>query len=378
MELEHKNRKEKDLLRGGGQENCTLQTQTITLDLMKSICCILIVMLHFTSYCSGFSKIVLRSFTAVAVPCFMSISGYLIFYRKEYGYKKILSGSFKKYLIIFLLWTFLYNLMYYSTSDKSLSFASFAIAHADGWSMWYLKVYVQILFIYPLIRAITREKKTAIMYSALWLIFVCFRFSAGLTGIDSNYLKSIELPFFQYSGYIGGTRAGLYPQEALGYFILGGGIIHYLIEDQNNARKKKIELLGLLVGGSGAVVTVLVTAYAVTKYGWNYFDFGLQPYNIWICAELAGFIVLFFLIGQRVSCHSKLGKSIQWFSDKTLGIYVLHIFIRQMLKGIPFFKELEEGDSRNFIVFILIIAICVFIITLLRKMLPKRISKYIF
>lgn len=82
------------------------------LDFIRCICCILVVLLHTPSFCSIEMKVLYRSVTAVAVPCFMAISGYLLFYRIEYNYKNLIK-SIIRYAVIFLIWSTLYNIYYY-------------------------------------------------------------------------------------------------------------------------------------------------------------------------------------------------------------------------------------------------------------------------
>lgn len=52
------------------------QIRNTRLDVLKVVCCILVIVLHSPQLCGGVVGEFIRALTAVAVPTFMAISGY--------------------------------------------------------------------------------------------------------------------------------------------------------------------------------------------------------------------------------------------------------------------------------------------------------------
>lgn len=214
-------------------------------------------------------------------------------------------------------------------------------------------MHVQILICYPIIQCITKSKKASIYYSILWLFFICLKYSLFQAGVPFTVLRMCQLPFFQFSTYFGGTTAAFYPMEALGYYILGGGLIEWLLNIKTNGtnNEKKIELALIVGGGLGLLGTIVITYYVLRIAGADYFNNSLQPYNIWIAFSSLGFIVLLNKISLKITNYN-VKKFFNWFSDKTLGVYVIQIFVRDAV--IQCLREwLNNGAVyRYFVVFI--------------------------
>lgn len=141
--------------------------------------------------------------------------------------------------------------------------------------------------------------------------------------------------------------------EALGYYILGGGLIEWLLNIKTNGtnNEKKIELALIVGGGLGLLGTIVITYYVLRIAGADYFNNSLQPYNIWIAFSSLGFIVLLNKISLKITNYN-VKKFFNWFSDKTLGVYVIQIFVRDAV--IQCLREwLNNGAVyRYFVVFI--------------------------
>lgn len=194
------------------QENENFSNRNIVFDIIRIICCVMVVVIHMPEFYGPQYRILVHVMTHYAVPCFMAVSGYLIFFRREYKYKEILAGPFKRYLFIFIIWATVYLVYNYEFTDKTESFWRYAIVNSEVWHLWYIKVYLQILIVYPLVRAITSKKDLALFYSVLWFVFLPVRFTLGhIPGVEFIFLRVIQLPFFQYSGPIGGTLFAYYP-----------------------------------------------------------------------------------------------------------------------------------------------------------------------
>ena len=342
--------------------------------LLKIICCILVVLLHSPQFLPYSVFIAYRSLTAVAVPCFMSITGYYVFYKKEYDNRSAWLIAWR-FFIIYLIWTTAYNYMYFIFDNEGSDFISYWINHSDGWTIWYIKVYFEIMIVYPLIRPITKSDTRAKMYSFFWLIFICLRFSLTQFGINEKIIKIIQIPFFQFSDYFGGTLAAFFPMEALGYYIAGGFLVKIFRENRipNMTRITKI-----IVSFGGVILTIAITCFTVIKYGTEYFNNPLQPYNIWIAFSAFGFMLLFFdftrLYQEKLI---KLKGVISYCSDKTLGVYLIQIFIKKWLLTFSTFSKCEPGETRLALVFLIMLIGSFLFSAFCKKIIPERINRYI-
>lgn len=210
----------------------------VKLDILRIFSCILVVMLHICAYVLGqyetgsgiVTVLLLRCLCSVAVPTFMAISGYLLFYYKERTAKEIYLSNLPKYLVSYLIWFGLYLIFCYksiSGTDFSLDGLFEYIVHNcyDSGYLWFVKLYITVLIAFPLIKCITDNKPAKKLYCVFWLLCVVLRYTVIPFGvIREPILFWIQIPFVQISGFFAGTTVCNYPTELLGIFVLGGVI----------------------------------------------------------------------------------------------------------------------------------------------------------
>lgn len=297
------------------------EDRSTAIDFIKCFACLGVLSIHFSMFYGTRYIIFIRPFVSISVPCFMSVSGYLLYYRKERSYKEILCGPFVQYLSIFLIWS-VSSILYWwikSKPDKSLLY--YAAYNSEGWHLWYLKVYLQILFCYPFVRMVSKHKELYRVFSVFWVIFISLRYSfEAWFHINPVYLRVIQLPFFQYSGIISGTVKGYYPLDALGIFIMGGAIVNFFeTSTMKNELKKDVWCRVILLG----VTTYIFTCFAAKKYDLsNAFAYICDPYMINVIIMMFSFITLSYGICGKIQSNY-IKKLLSWFADKTLGIYIL-------------------------------------------------------
>lgn len=303
------------------------------LDLIKFVSCIFIVVLHSPAIVEGPAFVIIRSITSVAVPAFMAVTGYLVLYSEQKGYIDVIRRSFARYAVVFLIWWCIYVICSYSTSDNTIPIFRYAVQNAEGWHLWYLYVYLKILLIYPFVRLITNNRKIALAFSLIWIALVPLRFSVGsLLRVEDIFLRWLNLPGFQYDGYIGGTMMGYYPSECLGMFV-GGGLLISVIKKGNF----KVGNVCFMIGVTGLVSTIIGTKYIVSVAGNDYFDFALQPLQLNVVMAATGFIAICLLISERIE-QAKFGnfytKAVAKLSQKTLGVYCIHGLILRLMRHV--------------------------------------------
>ncbi len=357
-----------------------LPEKSIEIDLLRIFCCMMVVMIHALKFNHVCSEIVTRAVIHCAVPCFMGISGYLIFFRREYEYKQILSGPFKRYFIIFLLWLVVYMGYYYSLTDRTESFWSFAVINSEGWHLWYLKVYLQIIFVYPLVKAITSKKKLLLFYAVLWFLFISLRYTAGFVpGIEFSFLRIIQLPFFQYSGRTGGTALAYYPTECLGIFIVIGAFIDFL--ERNKEKEKFCSWLKYFVGvGAIGFFIAVIAAYTAIQINEDYYLATVTCFHFYFFIETFGVIAaIYFIVSniRTIRADTKIYGMIEFLSDKTLGIYILHPIILSLLERSPFMNGIGENVKGGFLFGVTFIGTFL-TVEMIHRILPKKIRRYLF
>lgn len=322
----------------------------IGIDMIRVICCVMVVAIHSPAFYNTALKPNIHAVIHCAVPCFMAVSGYLIFFRREYEYKQILLGPFKRYLIIFLLWDCVYILYYYFLTDKTESFLRYAVSNSEGWHLWYLKVYLQIIVVYPLIRAITSRKRLTLLYSILWFAFFSIRFTVGcIPGIEFVFLRLIQLPFFQYSGYIAGTPLAYHPTECLGMFIAGGGLLSYIKELQKDRESqdqyKKVIRVFTVIGGLGYGIAMIAVNIAYQIDPDRLFKMSVTQSHFYVVMEAVGLIAAVYLLLQYFNSN-KFCRTVRFLADKTLGIYILHPIIITILEKNRSLNALRGGYDK--------------------------------
>lgn len=365
---------------------CVWQKETnfernIEIDVIRIICCMMVVMIHMPKFYDSEIRIIVDVITHCAVPCFMAISGYLLFFRREYSYKQVLLGPFKKYLILFLIWMAIYIGYNYSNTDKTEAFWRYAITNSEGWHLWYLKVYLQIIVVYPIIKAITSKKELTLFYSVFWFVFLPVRFSIGhIPGVEFTFLRVIQLPFFQYSGTIGGTVLGYHPTECVGLFIAGGGYLKYLEElrkKEEHSDKFRHKLGCFVVVGLIGFIIALTATHAAARVDEALYLASITCFHFYFLMIAIGLIAAVYLtqsfIDNDLFCYV-----VRTLSDRTLGVYILHPLICSLLTKWLFLTGLKAGNGRNMIIVIFTFLLSFLVVTILHLILPKKVVRYIF
>ncbi|MGI0528406.1 acyltransferase [Treponema socranskii] len=367
-------------------DSSCLGERNLRLDLIKGITCYLIVFLHNTMFTNGtdilniYDCIILflHSITRVGVPVFMGITGYFVFFEKErqfnYGIRKI-----GRYLIILLLWEVIYfSYEFFTKEDLSKTFFhDLSEIDITCGHLWYLKLYIGILAVFPIIKVIVKDERVLLFYVIFWIVFFSLRFTLGLFyGLIPNLKKILllfQIPFFEYKGYLGGTVGSEYPTVYIGIFIIIGAYINLLERKRFFVNMKIIIVISIIA----YVVTVAVTiAYALLYDGFK--DYFFQPLELHILIMVIGFITLFYYIPD--SFLKSNSRIIEKLSNYSLGIYIIHPLVGSLLKHTSYNSIFDRGFNvliMNIINWIVVSFISFFVIGLIRKLIPHRICNYI-
>lgn len=337
------------------------------LDAIKAMGCLLVVILHSYSG-GGRADYLLRIISAVAVPMFMGVSGFLLFFKDhkdEYFWLKML----KKYFVVLLFWLFLFSVYSYIHDRREGSYILFILLHSDGWLYWYLEVLVEILLVYPILSCIFRNRAACKLYMFYWIVFISLRQALMFYHIPPQLFNIIQLPLFQTQEYIGGTLFAHYPTECLGVFIVLGSFIKYLID---GGKYKKIYLY-LFIFSIVSVIYMYFSSKKLLNQGMA-MDMALQPVHLPVIILTMGVLLLMFRLCSYLPY--RLQQCVCWLSDRSLGIYLFHEFvigsIKNSISGLELFPVVRTSLCALIAVFLSVV-----FVSLIRVVLPPKWSYYI-
>ena len=325
----------------------------------------------FTFICGGGgADLIFHTLTISAVPMFMGVSGYLLFFR-EHKDNKFWIKMIKRYGILFLLWFVLYVLFTYLKipENQENSVMIYILNNRDGWMYWYLIVLLEILIAYPIIKVFISNEMAKRYYIVLWIIFVSLRQASTVFPIPGQIFDIIQVPLFQTKTYIGGTVLAHYPTECLGVFVVLGAFIDKII----NLKIKKIVVIGTNILGIMAGIYIVVGE----KYLYNRglaIDIVTQPIQIQVCIFSAMIILyirmLYNVLGDIVK------KTMEWVSKQSLGVYMIHPFVIgysiKLCSGLQVKPVVGTVCSGT-----ITIVVSLLITYLLRRVIPRSVSYYI-
>lgn len=353
--------------------NANSTNRIFELDFFKIVCCILVIVIHsYGEFLPHSMMGILDALTAVAVPGFMMVSGYLLFFTPEKKYDKIIKGPILRFCSIFIIWFLVYIYEAYML-NHSVDVGSLMLNNSEGWHLWYIKIYIQILICYPIIKCITNNEKVTNLFSVLWMIFIGLKYSLNfLPNIPQEYFKILQLPFFEYDGYIGGTTAGYHPAECLGIFVLGGMAIKLYFQ-----KKKEVGLKMDLI----ALIVVLASIYMIVIFQREFENLDLpvdmvrSPFHIYNVIFTLAFGFCCFRVSGRLLCLHELFEKV---SNNCLGVYIIHPLVQRMIVSIIVKNEIDTNRiGVCAILFVLTVIVSFFIVQILHKIVPQKILKYV-
>lgn len=336
----------------------------IYLDILRIISCISIIAIHVaahnydTTTPSSYEWNVFniyQSATRWAGPMFMLISGAIFLdNNREISIKKIYTKNILKLIITAIFWATFYEMMDIFVmnikSARGLKVFITNVISLNKYHLWYLRMMIGLYIITPVLRKITADRKTTEYFLIVQLFFTSIIPSLLLIPGMSKFkdlFSDINLNF----GYIS-------------YFVLG----YYLsIKEFSGKTRKAIYGLGIL----GFVVTVVGCAV--------YSNYLNKPYKLYMqylptmLLETIGIFV--FVKNCKFNITTRTNKMINLLVKNTLGIYLIHVFVKECLEKIGL-----TSLSFNPMISVPVIVLIIFVISLMISITIKHIpilKKYI-
>lgn len=246
---------------------------------------------------------IINSFTRLAVPLFVMLSGALMLEKEEptaVFYQKRMSRILWPFLfwsLIYLAYHF-YRYTHFSllSSESIWKTVADKLAHGSSVHLWYLYMICGLYLAIPFLRKIIRNcsDKEIITFLVLWFLALLFT-NRRLTA----YMPAIDLTFF--SGY-------------LGYLVLG----YFLAKEKINVKPFVSASVFMVLGIASTIGTFALCMYNL-QYDTLLYGY-LFPNQVLLASAL-------FLFVKAVAKHSTAPKFLTFIDNHSFGIYLSHILV---------------------------------------------------
>lgn len=324
------------------------------ISILNVLACIGVVILHtfetdYTSDANFVFEVLIRAIAYCAVPVFFMITGAtLIDYRERYDTKTFFKKRLLKVSIPLIIWSIIYFIINFFKGKFSINDLSFKFVFEYFFLVktnpifWFFVVIIGIYLAIPVISLIPQESRRK---AFLYIIIITFVFNQFLPDLlyhlNLNYNYDLKFPL-TYSGWIS--------------FIFIG----YYIDKYEIVKKHRviIYVLGIIGFLTMVVPTIFISYHKNESCSWfdEYYD---AP-----CVLYSASVFLFFK--SKINNNQIVTKIMPFFNfvaPTTLGIYVLHIAIRDFLRY--FYTYSYFG--MNLVLTLSILTICFIVVKIVQK-----------
>lgn len=324
------------------------------ISILNVLACIGVVILHtfetgYTSDANFVFEVLIRAIAYCAVPVFFMITGAtLIDYRERYDTKTFFKKRLLKVIIPLIIWSIIYFIINFFKGKFSINDLSFKFVFEYFFLVktnpifWFFVVIIGIYLAIPVISLIPQETRRK---AFLYIIIITFVFNQFLPDLlyhlNLNYNYDLKFPL-TYSGWIS-------------FIFIGYYIDKYEIVKKNRVIIYVLGIVGFL---TMVVPTIFISYHKNESCSWfdEYYD---AP-----CVLYSASVFLFFK--SKINNNQIVTKIMPFFNfvaPTTLGIYVLHIAIRDFLRY--FYTYSYFG--MNLVLTLSILTICFIVVKIVQK-----------
>jgi len=296
----------------------------------------------------------------LGVQMFVMLSGALILREeREYTFRTMFK-SISKLLILLAVWSVFYAVVLPLVLGQELILHDVIIAFWDGhYHLWYLFMLIGLHLITPILR-IFAKKQNAKMVLYFVALAVLFEYLPPITNFFYTKYGAAEEVFLEYADKF---RIGLIT-EYTAYYLLGWYLTTVELTKKVRCGIYSLGFLGILLTVLGSVY------YSEGRYRAYHVFYPNHTINVFFYS-VAAFVLLHYLFRDR-QIGKRTMKCLSKISGLTLGIYVIHVFVLEMiLKNIPDIPQLIQNGS--VVVTILLLWLAVVVISLLVAYLISEI-----
>lgn len=332
--------------------------RNIKIDLLRITACFMVVLVHAAAqywYQLNPAGMTWKTFnfydTAVrsAALLFFMLSGKLFLEReKAPAFSRLLKNNVAKMLCIYAVWVVLYtmDLLGVSRSIMNPGLVLETAVSFRKYHLWFLPNMIGIYLILPLLFQLKKKKGIYLKYACIAMgVFVTIK-TVTIIGSVFGYPVLPNNWYLDFIGYVG-------------YFLTG----YYLSTlDTSCMKNRYLFLIYLVIVVVTAILNAEYSAFlgTPTELLYNYF---------WISTYVEAILIFLMFQNMKEREWMRRGrKVIAYLSECTLGIYLLHVYVLDIL------KEWYALDTLSFkpIISVWIIAgivffICLAVIAILKK-----------
>jgi len=344
------------------------EKKILWIELLRIVCCLAVIMLHMGaqyfrdlpvgSYSWNISNIY-HGITRFAVNCFVMISGCLYLDKsRRWSFQKVIRYTLP-IVVAFVFWQFFYAVFRIARLSEPNLFSIEALKMIcymelnSYFHLWYLPTLIGLILVTPLMWKIVNGEDGKRWTEFLLALFFIFH-------TIPNTVDDYVFPYKEYIMYLINLVQLPLIFDYLGCFLLG----HYLY---NNNLSCKFEMLIYFGGILSAICGVYLCQYYSIQYNTPIEDF-YQNYTVVALLMSTSVFLLFKTHISRIKFGTKVEKMIILLGSHTFGIYLLHIFVRDMLQMIGL-----DALSFNTIVAIPTITIVIFVTSSFAVVFLKKI-----
>ena len=319
---------------------------------IRSICCILVIIIHVTAeYWNSFTvgslqykfNILLNGISQFAVPCFVFISGFVLYYvyhNREYKILDFYKKRIPKLVFPYLIWSFVYIFVrhaYYSSPISLINVVKDLLVGRASGHLYYMILIIQFYLVFPLLLKAYEKIDNKIL-------------SMGIFTIGNIIIMEfVKMPF-----------KDRFFMNYLIFFGLGFLLADLKIEGFEFNKILKIGIMSVYLIFSIYYLTDRYRAMAGLPLMWN----GLYRYAWWIFSLIS--IISIYLLSSILNDikHSLVNnRMITSLSNHSFTIYLSHMLFITILRNLKLFNQLKDYSMTISFVFQLVIIIGVTWIT---------------
>lgn len=336
-------------------------SRLIHLDLLRILAAFAVIMIHVAAdhnWALFYSeewvwRTIYKSISRWSVPVFVMISGALFLNKtKKIEIKTIYTKYVKNALLVFLIWSLIYELSLIHRYNGISEFIDHVIN--GPFHFWFLKMLIGLYIAVPILKLISENKKLTVYFLWIWFFtsFVLPLINHLLDFGSENALRVYEMWTENLNLYIALNYSG--------YFLLG----HYLI---NNIPNKRNSYFLYILAIISAALMVFATTQDSLKIG-KQSDFFQEYFTLFALFETLAVFV--FILRNFSDIPEKYHSLIVKAAKMSFGIYVVHVLVIWRVNTF-LGLNLDLFDSSWFIpVFSLIIFAISYLVTWILYQIP--------
>ncbi len=301
-------------------------------------------------------------FCTFSVPLFYTISGSLLLNREGESLLKFWKRRIFKMVLILVVWSFFYYFYDLHTTGNPFNFDEFFDQfYNSSWnfSFWYLYAYIPMLMGIPLLRKFVKSLDNK---DFLYLFALAFSFSSLLPSLQYFFGEGEYL--INHNFRISWVCSSLFLYPCLGYFL------QTRLDGFWN--KKRIGLLWI-INISAIVFSSYLTCLKADITGILNEGHSQTFHKTFVFINCIAIFVTCKYLFEHISFPNWINKLIESMGGCTLGIYLLHIFIKSELE---IHMKFHFHNMFSTFLYCGLIFILGYLITLVLKQIPI-ISKFV-